>query len=225
MTDPVRLSLIHATRLAIGPVEAAFAEAWPGAELISLLDEGLSIDRAKQAELAPELAARIVALARYAEGNGPAGILYTCSAFGAAIEEAARTSPLPVLKPNEAMFDEAFSHGARAAMIYTFPAAAEGMVEEFREEAARRGSGASLTTHFAEGAREALAAGDAETHNRLIAETVARTPEADVYLLAHFSMAPAAPACRAVTERPVLTAPEAAVRRMKALVEARGQGG
>jgi hypothetical protein len=223
MPDPVRLSLIHATRLAIAPVEAAFAEHWPEAELISLLDEGLSIDRAKSADLSPDLAARILALARYAEGTGPAGILYTCSAFGAAIEEAARTSPLPVLKPNEAMFEEAFGQGARAAMIYTFPAAADGMAEEFREEAARRGSDARLTTHFAEGAREALEAGDAETHNRLIAETVARNAEADVYLLAHFSMAPAAPACRAVTERPVLTAPEAAVRKMKTLVEARGR--
>ncbi|MEP3120945.1 MAG: hypothetical protein ABJO52_03630, partial [Nisaea sp.] len=177
------------------------------------------------AALTPDLAARIIALARYAEGTGPAGILYTCSAFGEAIEEAARTSPLPVLKPNEAMFEEAFGHGPRVAMIYTFPAAVEGMAEEFREEAARRNSGAGLTTVFAEGAREALAGGDAETHNRLIAETVARTTDADVFLLAHFSMAPAAPACRAMTDRPVLTAPEAAVRKMKALVETRNGAG
>ncbi|WP_420405233.1 aspartate/glutamate racemase family protein [Nisaea sp.] len=219
MTDPVRLSLIHATRLAIGPVEAAFAELWPEAELVSLLDEGLSMDRAKEAELSPELAARIVALARYAEGNGSAGILYTCSAFGAAIEKAALTSPLPVLKPNEAMFEEAFAHGSRAAMIYTFPAAAEGMAEEFRAEAARRGSDARLTVHFAEGARDALAEGDTETHNRLIAEAAGRTAETDVILLAHFSMAPATPGCRAATGRPVLSAPAAAVRKLRALVE------
>lgn len=225
MSHPVRLSLIHATRLAIGPIETAFAEAWPEAEILSLLDEGLSVDRAKNAELMPDLAARIVSLARYSEGTGPAGILYTCSAFGEAIEESARTSPLPVLKPNEAMFEEAFGHGTRVAMIYTFPAAVEGMTEEFREEAARRNSGARLTTVFAEGAREALAGGDAETHNRLIAEAAARTTDADVFLLAHFSMAPAAPTCRAVTERQVLTAPEAAVRMMKALVEARQRSG
>ncbi|WP_193171018.1 arylsulfatase [Nisaea nitritireducens] len=225
MPDPVRLSLIHATRLAIDPVEAAFREAWPEAEILSLLDEGLSVDRAKDAALTPELAARIITLARYAEGTGPAGILYTCSAFGEAIEEAARTSPLPVLKPNEAMFEEAFGHGPRVAMIYTFPAAADGMADEFREEAARRDSGARLTTVFAEGAREALNGGDADTHNRLIAEAVARTADEDVFLLAHFSMAPAAPACRAVTDRPILTAPEAAVRKMKALVEAREGAG
>jgi Asp/Glu/hydantoin racemase len=225
MSDAPRISLIHATRLAMAPIEAAFREIWPEAEILSLLDEGLSVDRAKDAALTPDLAARIIALARYAEGTGPAGILYTCSAFGEAIEEAARTSPLPVLKPNEAMFEDAFGHGNRVAMIYTFPAAAEGMAEEFREEAARRQSDASLTTVFAEGAREALAAGDADTHNRLIAEAVARTTDADVLLLAHFSMAPAAPVCRAVTERQVLTAPEAAVRKMKALVGASERSG
>lgn len=224
MSNPVRISLIHATRLAIGPIETAFAEAWPEAEILSLLDEGLSVDRAKEAALTSDLAARIVSLARYAEGTGPAGILYTCSAFGEAIEEAARTSPLPVLKPNEAMFEEAFGQGIRVAMIYTFPAAAEGMAEEFRVEAARRESDASLTAVFAEGAREALAAGDADTHNRLIAEAVAQT-DADVFLLAHFSMAPAAPACRAMSVRPVLTAPEAAVRKMKVLVEVRERSG
>lgn len=219
MSNPVRISLIHATPLAIAPIEAAFREIWPEAEIRSLLDEALSVDRAKEADLTPGLAARTVALARYAEGTGPAGILYTCSAFGEAIEEAARTSPLPVLKPNEAMFEEAFGHGTRVAMIYTFPAAVEGMAEEFREEAARRNSRAHLTTVFAERAREALAGGDAETHNSLIADAVARTADADVFLLAHFSMASAAPDCRAVTERPVLTAPEAAVRKMKALIE------
>lgn len=220
MSNPVRISLIHATPLAIAPIEAAFREIWPEAEIRSLLDEALSVDRAKEADLTPGLAARTVALARYAEGAGPAGILYTCSAFGEAIEEAARTSPLPVLKPNEAMFEEAFGHGTRVAMIYTFPAAVDGMAEEFREKAARRDSGARLITVFAEGAREALNGGDAETHNRLIADAVARTADADVFLLAHFSMASAAPDCRAVTDLPVLTAPEAAVRKMRALVEA-----
>ena len=225
MSDAPRISLIHATPLAMAPIEAAFREIWPEAEILSLLDEGLSVDRAKGAALTPDLAARIIALARYAEGTAPAGILYTCSAFGVAIEEAARTSPLPVLKPNEAMFEEAFGHGTRVAMIYTFPAAAEGMAEEFRAEAARRKSEARLITVFAEGARQALASGDVETHNRLIAEAVARTTDADVFLLAHFSMAPAASACRAVTDRAVLTSPEAAVRKMKALVEARERSG
>lgn len=223
MSTSVRLSLIHATRLAIEPIEAAFREAWPEAEILSLLEEGLSVDRAKNTELTPDLAARIVSLARYAEGLGAAGTLYNCSAFGAAIQEAAKSSPVPVLKPNEAMFEEAFRHGSRVAMIYTFPPALAGMEQEFREEAARRNPGARLKTVFAEGAREALEAGDEARHNRVVAEAAADVNDADVVLLAHFSMARAAAVCREATRPPVLTSPEAAIRKLKALVTAGGQ--
>jgi hypothetical protein len=44
-----RIALIHATPAAVDPIGRAFAEAWP--DLVNLLDDSLSRDRA----LAPEL--------------------------------------------------------------------------------------------------------------------------------------------------------------------------
>ncbi len=221
MPHSARLVLIHATRLAMDPIEQTLRRHWPEAEVISILEEGLSIDRARPDASDADLDRRIVALARYAEGLEADGILYTCSAFGTGIEEAARTSRLPVLKPNESMFKSAFAHGERAVMIYTFQPAVAGMEQEFREEASRRRPTATIRSILAEGAREALQAGDAETHNRIIAETASGVTDADVILLAHFSMAPAGPAARDRTEIPVLTSPEAAVAEMKQLVSQR----
>ncbi|MGI9506011.1 MAG: aspartate/glutamate racemase family protein [Geminicoccaceae bacterium] len=211
MTQPCRIALIHATRLAIDPIEEAASRLWPDAETISILEEGLAADRARSDALTPALADRIVQLARYAEGAGADGILYTCSAFGSAIETAASTSPLPVMKPNEAMFDAAFSYGDRVSMIYTFEPAAGGLAEEFREEAERRGSEAVLNTVFSEGALDAKRTGDQQTHDRLIAETAAAIDDADVIMLAQFSMASAAPLARDLSGKPVLTSPEAAI--------------
>lgn len=220
MVQQKRIALIHATRLAIDPIEAAARRLWPEAETVSILEEGLSLDRAKSKALAADLKNRIVSLARYAEGIGADGILYTCSAFGEGIDQAAKTSQIPVLKPNEAMFKAAFAHGDRAVMIYTFPPSAGSMMGEFSEEARRRGSGAALTTVFCDGALAAKRAGDHETHDHLIAETAARIDDADVIMLAQFSMASAAALARTRTTIPILTSPDAAIEEIKQMVNA-----
>ena len=83
----MRIALIHALRLAMAPVEQAFERHWPQAERLNLLDDALSVDRERAGALSVELSARISALANYAVSAGASGILYTCSAFGDAIDE------------------------------------------------------------------------------------------------------------------------------------------
>ncbi|WP_411958599.1 aspartate/glutamate racemase family protein [Paracoccus homiensis] len=209
----MRIVLIHATRVAMDPVERAFAALWPQAETVSILDEGLSSDLAAGRVTRRALDARINALADYAMGMAPDAILYTCSSFGTGIEQAARRLPIPVLKPNEAMFDEAIAAGGRVVMLYTFGPAAEGMAREYRDAC-----GQDLTCVHAPGAIEALKAGDAATHDRLLAEAVAGI-EADTVMLAHFSMAGAAPGLRTLTTATLLTSPDAAVRRLQTLLK------
>lgn len=218
MSRKKRIALIHATRVAMEPVEAAANKIWPQAELVSILEEALSMDSAANRVPQTELDARIVDLARYAERLNPDGILYTCSAFGKGIEQAARTSKLPVHKPNEAMFDVAFNYGDNIAMIYTFASAVAGMEKEFDESAKTRNSNAKVHSVFAQGARDALNAGDAETHHRLISEAATEVADADAILLAHFSMASAAQTVRKAVDTPVLTSPESAIEKMKGCV-------
>ena len=218
MTKPTRIALIHATRVAITPIEDAGKSLWPEAELVSILEEGLSLDRASNRVPLPEINARIVELARYAERLQPDGILYTCSAFGEGIMQAARSSDLPVHRPNEAMFDAALELGENIAMIYTFPPSLKGMEEEFKQAATEQNPNASIRSVYAEGAMEALRAGDASTHNSLVAEAAKNIDDASAILLAQFSMAQAAPQIRTATHIPVLTSPEAAIQKMQACV-------
>lgn len=210
-----RLALIHATRVAIDPIETAARTLWPEAETITILEEGLSEDRRKSEALSQPLHDRIVALAGYAESIGSHGILFTCSAFGEAIEDAAGRAAVPVMKPNEAMFDAAFSYGDRVAMIYTFPPAAAGLEVEFDEAAKARDSCATITSVFCDDALDVLRNGDDETHDALIAKTAAGISDVDVILFAQFSMASAAAQARQLTEIPILTSPEAAVTAMR----------
>lgn len=214
MSD-VRIVLIHATRVAIEPIEQAMQVHWPQAEVLSILEEGLSIDRAKGSIPLSALDDRIVELANYAKRLKPAGILYTCSSFGTGIERAARNQEIPVLKPNEAMFEEAFKHGTRIKMIYTFLPAVAGMEQEFQEAAQCLNSPAEIQSVYAQGALDALKSGNVQLHNDIIAKCAAAIEDADVILLAHFSMARAAQTARGATSLPVLTSPEAAITKMK----------
>jgi Asp/Glu/hydantoin racemase len=214
-----RIVLLHATPVAMQPIQTAFAERWPEAEIVNLLDDGLSIDRAREPDLSEAMIERFVSFGRYGHHMGADGILVTCSAFGPAINRLIEVLPIPVLKPNEAMFQAAIEQGQRVGMIATFKPAVGTMTDEFNEFVARCARPATLTTIVVDDAIDLLRKGDVEAHNRLIA---ARAPELagyDSIMLAHFSTSRAAAAVRNVVAVPVLTAPDAAVDRMRAMVE------
>src|ERR1700722_13013630 len=104
----MRIALIHALKHSIPAIEEAFGRLWPEARLANLLDDSLSADLARDGSLTPAMHQRFLMLARYAASTGADGILFTCSAFGPCIEACARElAPMPVLKPNEAMIEDA----------------------------------------------------------------------------------------------------------------------
>src|ERR1700712_5835329 len=104
----MRITLVHALKHSIVPIEAAFAKLWPEAQLMNLLDDSLSADLARDGKLTDAMTERFLSLGRYATSTGSNAILFTCSPFGPCIEAVARAhAPMPVLKPNEAMIEQA----------------------------------------------------------------------------------------------------------------------
>jgi hypothetical protein len=178
----------------------------------------LSPDRERDGVLTAAMRRRIGDLAEYAAAIGADGILFTCSAFGEAIEAAAGRLPIPVLKPNEAMFEAALAIGGRIAMLATFAPSVGSMEDEFRDMAAAGQSRATIETYCVLGAMAALRAGDGAEHDRLIAQAAPRFADCDALLLAHFSTARAAPAVTAVLDRPILTSPGSAVAKLKGII-------
>jgi hypothetical protein len=214
-----RIVLIHAVQAAMAPIEDAFKKLWPETRRANLLDDSLSGDREAAGRLTPQMSQRMLALADYAVKTGADGVLFTCSAFGEAIEAAARALPLPVLKPNEAMFDAALDSGRRIGMLATFAPAVPSMEEEFRTMAQQRKSPAALETLLVPEARKALAAGDIAEHDRLVAAAAGGLAHCDVVLLAHFSTATAEEAVRAQLPGVVLAAPSSAVLKLKSKLQ------
>lgn len=220
MSKKPRIVLLHGTPVAMEPIQRSFAARWPQAEAVNLLDDALSIDRAKDPDLTPRMFERFIELGGYAQRIGADAILVTCSAFGPAIERMAGELPMPVLKPNEAMFREALTKGKKIGMLATFAPSVTTMTEEFDEFVRETGADATLRTIVVEGAMDALRKGDAETHNTLVAARAGELADCDAIMLAHFSTSRALAKVSAAVSVPVLTAPDAAVDRLKAMVPA-----
>ena len=214
-TVPKRIVLIHATPVAMQPVIEAFRHGWPEAETVNLLEDALSLDLARAGRLDHAMMQRFARLGDYAMSIGAHGMLFTCSAFGAAIEAVAKTALIPVLKPNEAMFEEALSTAHSPGLLATFQPSVPSMQQEFLAMAEARGSRVALETVWVPDAMDALAAGDADTHDRLIAAAAPRLAHCDVIMLAQFSMARALPMVRAACRTQILTSPDSAVARLK----------
>ena len=207
-TSPARIALIHALRPSIEPIQEAFARLWPEAQLRNVLDDSLSRDLAAAGRLEASMIERFLALGRYALQAGTDAILFSCSAFGPAIDAVARDlAPLPVRKPNEAMVKQAVRLGGRIALVSSFQPTLDSMPAEFPP-------GAQLQPVFVAGAMAALAAGDTQTHDRLVIEAC-RATDCDVYALTQFSIARAADLVARATGRPALTTPDAAVDELK----------
>ncbi|MDQ6621173.1 MAG: aspartate/glutamate racemase family protein [Pseudomonadota bacterium] len=214
----IRIGLIHAVPMAIAPVVQALTDLWPEARPMNLMDDALSPDREAREDLDPLLARRIESLADYAVMAGAHGILYTCSAFGGAIERVKMRLDLPVLKPNEAMFDAALQMGSHIGMVATFAPSVSSMEEEFASLARARSSQARLETRLVSEAMRALRSGDADQHNALVADAAGSLAHCDAIMLAHFSTSTAYALAQQRVKAPVLTSPRSAVLALRAAV-------
>jgi hypothetical protein len=205
----MRIALVHALKHSIVPIEAAFARHWPEASLMNLLDDSLSADVARDGRITDAMTERFLRLGRYAAGAGANAILFTCSAFGSCIEAVAREqAPMPVLKPNEAMIEQAVGKGRRIGLLSTFPPTLVSMPPEFP-------ASVEIVPKLAAGALAALDRGDRAEHDRLVGEAAKDLRDCDLIALAQYSMAPAAALVAEISGRPVVTTPDSAVLKLK----------
>ncbi|KPG96290.1 aspartate/glutamate racemase family protein [Pseudomonas sp. RIT-PI-r] len=215
-----RIYLIHATPVAIDPITEAFTRLWPEARLANLLEDSLSSDLAEAGELTPALNERFLKLATYAADSGADAILFTCSAFGDAIDLCKQSLSIPVLKPNEAMIEEAIQRTRKITILATFQPAITSMTEEFQASARKQGLELELETTVCPEALTELRKGNGDRHDALIVDS-ARTPSSSELLcFAQFSMTSAAQQTSLASGLPVLTTPDSAVLKLRNLLNA-----
>ena len=218
MTRSPHIFLFSVHRDAMDAAVRAFAADWPEARVSNLLDDSLFAWIREAGGVVPAMYEVFRDLTRHMVRRGADGILFTCSAFRPVIDACIDEFELPILKPNDAMIENALAAGSRIAVIATVGPTIPSISAEIQEMAAARGQNVELVPYVVERAFDTLARGDAATHDRLVAERARDIRHCDAIVLAQFTLSRAVPAVQAVNGIPVFNSPGAAVARMRTMV-------
>ena len=213
------LVLVHTVAGLTDLFEELRVEIAPDVPVRHLVRAALLTDAIDAGGLTDEIRARTRdALLEAAEGARL--VLCTCSTVGPGADDAAAKAGVPILRVDRPMAEAAVEAGRRITVAATL-ATTIGPTADLVAGAARRtGKEVEIgSVVFAE-ARARLVAGDAEGHERIIAEGLREAASsADAIVLAQASMTPALARCADIAI-PLLTSPrsglEAAIARWRA---------
>lgn len=216
-----KIALIHATRLAIAPIEKTFQDYWPEANTFNLLDEGLLKDIDSLSS--QQMNQRFQSLASYATGTGCDAILFSCSVFSDSIDSIKKIFDLPVYKPNEAMLDAIYElarekKDLKTVVMGTSQLSVDSLSSEIGEWSKTNHASIQIDKLFIDQAFELLGKGQLDLHDALIIDAVKKNQYADLIVFTQFSMASAYQQSQEVSSAPIFSAPIIAVQTLQSRI-------
>ncbi len=216
--QPPKIYLVHAGLISVDPIAETFSSDWPEARVAHLLEDSLSVDFNRDGGLTESMIQRFRKIGDYCAYAGADAILFTCSMFGQAIDAVKRDQKIPVLKPNEAVYDAIMKATGRIVLLSTFEPALRSMMAEIEERMAAEGVRPRIDTHVVAGAVDALYGNRPDEHNRLVAEAVAKFADHDLVAFGQVSMTRALELAQKHTRNPIVTTPHSSVKKLKSLI-------
>jgi len=207
-----KIAFLHTGAVVISPVMELVRELLPDVTPINYLDDRIVADL-RDPEVADSVPGRVANLVENAKAAGADAVMLTCSSISQLAAPIAERVDIDVLRIDEAMADEAVAAGARIAVVATLPTTCAPTVALIRERASLAGTDPQVEAEIVDGAFEAVASGDRETHDALVVAAIERVAStADVVVLAQASMASAAG--KATVQVPVLTSLRPGITRL-----------
>ena len=216
-----RIMLVHAFLPSMPPIVDAFKQGWPEAEVLNLLDEALYADVTPQGVMKEGVMSRVANILDHCVSSGADAIVFTGSTFGPAVDAARPSLSVPVLKADEAMAERAAATGRRILIVCTAARAIPVIRANIEQAAEKAGTRPTIHEFCVPGAKDAISAGDDDTHDRLIAESVEREePGYDVILFGQISMVPSRARLSSGVASRVLCSPDSTVVHLRNLLQA-----
>ncbi len=193
----------------------------PGVDVFHMVDESLIKNTIASQGLSKTTTRRIVQMIGSAHDGGADVVMVTCSSIGASVPVARNLFDFPVLRVDEAMAEKAVTMGSRIGVAATLRTTLEPTMTLLRETAAGARRQIELVPSLAEGAFEAVLAGDTARHDSLLTSSLTKLMEqVDVVVLAQASMVRVLSQMNTNGGPPILSSPELAVRRASEILQA-----
>lgn len=200
-------------------VQELFRTALPGHRLVNLIDDGLIGEVIASNGVTPSIRRRLLRLFEAASASGADVILNTCSSVGEIVPMAEPFIGTPILRIDQPMADMAVQF-ARVGVLATLSTTLEPSMRLIQERAALAGRSVQVVSGLADGAFQALQAGDAAGHDRILLETAMRLAgEVDALVLAQGSMTRMLAELKEKAGIPVLASPPNCMDTLKKMVE------
>jgi Asp/Glu/hydantoin racemase len=220
-----RLAFIHTSHVLIPLFSQLAREHLPELEIFHMVDESLIRNTIAAEGLTPTTTRRLSAMIGSAHEGGAHVVMVTCSSIGAGVEVARRQFEFPILRVDEAMAERAVEMGPRIGVAATLETTLKPTMKLLQDTAAPAGHCIQLVPSLAKGAFEAVLAGDTALHDRLLLAALSDLMKrVDVVVLAQASMVRVVSQLPRDNHVPILSSPELAVRRARALLVPESSG-
>jgi len=207
------LGLIH-TSATLVPVFAQLCKAkLPGVDVFNIVDDSLVKGIMAAGSITPQISRRVADYLKSAESAGADRIMVTCSSIGPAVEAAAPSIRVPVLRVDQPMADKAVQTGRKIGVIATLQTTLEPTADLIQRRAQKASKPVELTSRLCEGAFDALMSGDGTKHDTIVAGALKElSKQVEVIVLAQASMARVVDGLAPEDKRvPILASPPLAV--------------
>jgi len=214
------LALIHTSATLVPVFQQLCKAKLPNVDTFNIVDDSLVRAIGEKGGITPDISARVAGYIGSASSGGADFILVTCSSIGPAVEAAAGSVKVPVLRVDQPMADLAVRTGRRIGVIATLATTLDPTADLVRRRAVLAGQTIELTTRLCAGAFEALMAGDPAKHDALVGAALQElSTQVDVILLAQASMARVVDTLPEAGRRiPILASPPLAIDHLATLL-------
>lgn len=172
------------------PFTKPFLKDNPDIEQMDITDSSLIVETQKNGGVTPAVARRMYNYFMCAADAGADAILVTCTSVNSITKQMRPFVPIPVISVEEPIAEKAVASGKKIGILSSVATSAQPVKQTILEKAAEAGKEVEVEIIVAEGAFDALNAGDRALHDDKVRAALAElVNKVDVVVFAQMSMA------------------------------------